>query len=328
MNRPPPRAPAAPAAALLALVLALALWPAPAGAEGAPEAPVPDKPPALTFAIVYPIVHPFFEPVTEMAVAYGRSRGVRIIARGPESTDVRQQMQIMESLIAERVDGIALCATDPDALAPLADRAIAAGIPTIAFESDMPRSRRLCFLGTDNYKAGRHLAEVLARELGGRGRALICTGLPTQMSLNQRIQGIRDTLRERYPGVRIVDLRTGKGDPELTLAVIEEQITRFPDFDSFTSIDATGGPAAVAIWKAKGWKGEKHKIVTFDDMPENLAGIRAGIVNSVVSQKQWTWGPLIINRLLDLIAGRGVPDYYDTGTVEITRANVDSYRRE
>jgi ribose transport system substrate-binding protein len=319
--------PATPAAILLALAALLALRPARSAAEGASEKPAPARQPALTFAIVYPIVHPFFEPVTEMAIAYGRSRGVRIIARGPESTDVRQQIRIMESLIAERVDGIALCATDPDALTPLADRAIAAGIPTIAFESDMPGSRRLCFLGTDNYKAGRHLAEVLARELGGRGRALICTGLPTQMSLNQRIQGIRDTLGERYPEIRIADLRTGKGDPELTLAVIEQQVARFPDFDSFTSIDATGGPAAVAIWKAKGWKGDRHKIVTFDDMPDNLAGIRAGIVNSVISQKQWTWGPLIIDRLLDLIAGRPVPDYYDTGTVEITRSNVDSYRQ-
>jgi len=319
--------PATPAAILFALAALLALRPARSAAEGAPEKPAPARQPQRTFAIVYPIVHPFFEPVTEMAIAYGRSRGVRIIARGPESTDVRQQIQIMESLIAERVDGIALCATDPDALTPLADRAIAAGIPTIAFESDMPGSRRLCFLGTDNYKAGQHLAEVLARELGGRGQALLCTGLPTQMSLNQRIQGIRDTLGERYPEIRIADLRTGKGDPELTLAVIEQQVARFPDFDSFTSIDATGGPAAVAIWKAKGWKGDRHKIVTFDDMPDNLAGIRAGIVNSVISQKQWTWGPLIIDRLLDLIAGRPVPDYYDTGTVEITRSNVDSYRQ-
>ena len=80
------------------------------------------------------------------------------------------------------------------------------------------------------------------------------------------------------------------------------------------------------IWKAKGWKGDRHKIVTFDDMPENLEGIRAGIVNSVVSQKQWTWGPLIIDRLLDILAGRPVPDYTDTGTVEITSANVDTYR--
>ena len=317
----------------LSLVLLLSVL-APGFSAGRRESPAPvvsaPEPPALTrtFAIVYPIVHPFFEPVTEMAIAYGRDRGVEIITRGPESTDVQQQIEIVESLIAMRVDGLALCATDPKALTPLVNRAIDAGIPTIAFESDMPESKRLCFLGTDNYKAGQHLAEVLARELDFHGKAIICTGLPTQMSLNQRIRGIQDTLAAKYPEIAIIDLRTGKGDYALTLRVIEEQIAAHPDFDSFTSIDATGGPAAVAIWKAKGWKGDRHKIITFDDMPANLAGIEAGIVNSVVSQKQWTWGPLIIDRLLDIIEGESVPDYYDTGTVEITIENLDSYRQE
>jgi len=297
-------------------------------ASGRAESAVTPRGPLRTFAIVYPIVHPFFEPVTEMAIEYGREKGVTIIAKAPESTDVRQQISIVRELIAQRVDGLALCATDPDALTPLADEAIARGIPTITFESDMPKSRRLCFLGTDNYKAGQHLAEALGRELGGRGKALICTGLPAQMSLNQRIQGIRDTLRQKYPAISILDLRTGKGNPELTLAVVESQIKEHPEFDSFTSIDATGGPAAVSIWKAKGWKGDRHKIITFDDMPENLAGIRAGIVNAVITQRQWTWGPLIIDRLLDIIEGRKVPDYFDTGTVEITKRNVATYREE
>ena len=281
-----------------------------------------------TFAIVYPIVHPFFEPVTAMAIEYGRLKGVAIIAKAPESTDAREQIRIMEDLISRKVDGIALCATEGASLAALVDKAMENGIPTITFESDIPSSKRICFLGTDNYKAGQHLAEVLARELGGKGKAILCTGLPTQMSLIERIRGIRDTLASKYPAVSIVDLRTGKGDPVLTLRIIEDQIRSHPDFDSFTSIDATGGPAAVAIWKAKGWKNDRHKIITFDDMPENLAGIRAGIVNAVITQRQWTWGPLIIDRLLDIKAGREVPDYLDTGTVEITRGNVAAYKDE
>ena len=281
-----------------------------------------------TFAIVYPIIHPFFEPVTAMAMEYGKQKGVAIVARAPESTEVQEQIRIVEELIEGKVDGIALCATEGASLSALVDKAMARGIPVITFESDIPNSKRICFLGTDNYKAGIHLAEVLARELGGTGTAILCTGLPTQMSLIERIRGIRDTLRTKYPAVTIADLRTGKGDPALTLRVIEEQIKSNPGFDSFTSIDATGGPAAVAIWKAKGWKNDRHKIITFDDMPENLAGIRAGIVNAVITQRQWTWGPLIVDRLLDIINGIPVPDYYDTGTVEVTLRNVSNYRNE
>lgn len=278
-----------------------------------------------TFAIVYPIVHPFFEPVTKLATEYGAEKGVKIITKAPESTDVNQQIEIMENLISMKVDGIALCATDPDALTPYLNKAMEAGIPAIAFESDMPASKRACFMGTDNYKAGVHLGHVLARELNYNGKAIICTGLPTQRSLNERIRGIQETLEKNYPDVKIVDLQTGQGDPALTLNVIEAQIQAFPDFDSFTSIDATGGPVAVSIWRSKGWTKDDHKIITFDDMPENLDGIREGIVNSVITQRQWTWGPKIVDRLLDVIEGRPVVNYDDTGTVEITIDNVDTY---
>jgi ribose transport system substrate-binding protein len=281
-----------------------------------------------TFAIVYPIVHPFFEPVTELAIEYGKEKNVKIITKAPESTDVNQQIEIMENLISMKVDGIALCATDPDALTPYLNKAMEAGIPALAFESDMPTSKRACFMGTDNYSAGVHLAHVLARELDYKGGVIICTGLPTQRSLNERIRGIEETLEANYPEVKIVDLQTGQGDPALTLNVIESQIQAFPDFDAFTSIDATGGPVAVSIWRSKGWTADDHKIITFDDMPENLDGIREGIVTAVITQRQWTWGPKIIDRLLDVIEGRPVVNYDDTGTVEITSENVEKYYEE
>ena len=281
-----------------------------------------------TFAIVYPIVHPFFEPVTKLATSYGVEKNVKIITKAPEGTDVRQQIEIMENLISMKVDGIALCATDPVAQIPYVEKAAKAGIPVIAFESDMPGSMRSAFIGTDNYNAGVHLCHVAARELNNKGSMIITTGLPTQKSLNERIRGIKECLAANYPDVKIADVQTGQGDPALTLSVIEAQIAAHPDFDVFTSIDATGGPVAVSIWRAKGWKGDKHKIVTFDDMPENLAGIREGIVNAVITQRQTTWGPKIIDALNNIIDHKPVVNYDDTGTVEITKKNVETYTKD
>jgi ribose transport system substrate-binding protein len=278
-----------------------------------------------TYAIVYPIVHPFFEPVTDSAEAYAEKMGYKVITRAPEGVGVNQQIEIMENLIAMKVDGIAIVPTDPDALAPYIDKAIDAGIPTICFESDNQESKRLAFLGTYNYNAGRHLGSVVGRELNGKGTMIICTGLPTQRSLNERIQGIQDELKENFPGVKILDIQTGQGDPNLTVNVIETQIQSYPNFDVFTSIDATGGPAAVAIWKSLGWTADDHMIITFDNMEENIQGIRDGQVTSVVSQKQWLWGEMILKTLDDIVAGKSVPDSTDTGTVEITKANVETY---
>ena len=48
----------------------------------------------------------------------------------------------------------------------------------------------------------------------------------------------------------------------------------------------------------------------------------------MITQRQWTWGPKIIDRLLDVIEGRAVVNYDDTGTVEITIENVEKYYEE
>lgn len=278
-----------------------------------------------TFAIVYPIVHPFFEPVTESAEAYAKEMGYKVITRAPEGVGVNQQIEIMENLISMKVDGIAIVPTDPEALTPYINKAIDAGIPTICFESDVAESKRLAFLGTYNYNAGRHLGSVVGKELNGNGTMIIATGLPTQRSLNERIRGIQEELAENYPGVKILDIQTGQGDPNLTINVIETLIQSYPNFDVFTSIDATGGPAAVAIWKSRGWTADDHMIITFDNMEENIQGIRDGQVTSVVSQKQWLWGEMILKTLNNIIDGKTVPESTDTGTVEITSANVETY---
>ena len=316
----------APAAFLFAVLAAAIVMPT--SAAGRPERAHPAAPAALRFAVVYPIDHPFFESVTDHAIRHGNRNGVEVLPFAPLGNDVAAQIEIMEHLIDERVDGIALCATDPDALRPWVARARAAAIPVITFESDIENSGRSAFLGTDNYRAGEHLAHVLARVLNYAGSVIVCTGLPAQASLNQRIAGICATLQRAYPDVQVLAVRSGEGDPALTLRVIESLIADYPDFDAFVSIDATGGPVAVAVWKAKGWVGAERRIVTFDDMPENVAGLRDGVVSAIVAQKQWTWGPLIVERLLALVQGRSVPDFYDTGTIEVTAQNVHFYRAE
>ena len=155
-----------------------------------------------TYAIIYPIVHPFFEPVTDTAIERGKEVGVKIITKAPEGTAVQQQIEIMENLITMKVDGIALCATDPTALTPYLNKAVEAGIPVINFESDMPGTKRYAFMGTDNYNAGVHLGHVVGKELNGQGKMIICTGLPTQRSLNERIRGIRNVSPPIIPALK------------------------------------------------------------------------------------------------------------------------------
>lgn len=278
-----------------------------------------------TFAIVFPIVHPFFEPVAEKAQAYADEVGVKLLVYAPDKFDVRQQIEILENLIAMKVDGIAVVPTDSEVVAPIINKALDAGIQVIAFESDIPKSNRKGFQGTDNLKAGNALGEEIGKQLNGKGKLIVATGLPTQLSLNQRLDGMKQVLQEKYPDIEILDIQSGQGDPSITLSVIESMIQAHPDFDVFSGIDATGGPVATAIWKAKGWTKEDKMIITFDNVPENIQGVKDGIITSLISQKQWTWGDQLIKDLNTLCDGGSVPNYVDTGNIVINIDNVDTY---
>lgn len=314
---------------VLTFMLAIAGCSSPASSTQAGSeqnaAPTPEAKKERTFGIVFPVVHPFFEPVADTAEKYAKEVGCKLIIKAPDKFDVRQQIEILENLIAMKVDGIAVVPTDSEAVAPIVNKAIEKGIQVIAFESDIPKSNRKGFMGTDNLKAGQKLGEEIGKQLGGKGKLIVCTGLPTQLSLNQRLDGMKEVIKRDYPGVEILDIQSGQGDPSITMSVIESMIQAHPDFDVFSGIDATGGPVAAAIWKAKGWTKDDKKIITFDNVPENVQGVKDGIITSLISQRQWTWGDQIVKDLNVLCDGGTVQNYVDTGSIVITSENVDNY---
>lgn len=294
-----------------------------------PDEPDEPDPPAgkKTYAIVYPVIHQFFDPVTEGAKAYAAQLGdVELLIQAPEGGIVQQQIEIVENLISMQVDGIAIGSTDPEALAPYIDQAVDAGIQVVTFDSDTPDCKRAGYIGTMNYEAGVHMAEVIAEHLGGKGSILILQDVPTQGNLVDRLQAIQDTLAEKYPDIKILDVQSGYADPARSVDVLEAMIEANPDFDSYTGIGGAGGPAGIAVWKARGWTAEDKMNISFDNTDENIAGLKAGLVTALVSQRQHIWGQIIIDSLNTLLEGGTVPDQNDTGTIEVTMDNIDTYQ--
>jgi len=281
------------------------------------------------FAVIFPIAHPFFDPIGKQVEKIARENNWNVIIRAPNTADAQIQISIMEDLIASKADGIAIGPTDPVALVPVINKAIDAGIKVICFETDAPASKRLAYIGTDNYKAGRHMGDVIGRRLKGQGSILVMTGLSSQLSLNERIRGIREFLRDHHPDIQIVDQRAGEGNNQKAVSEIESMIREHPDFNALIGIDAMAGPAAVSIWKAKGWQNHDEKmIITFNDMPENLQGMRDGFISSIIAQRQNSWGKAALDTLNGLVEGRSVTPYQETGTVEVTLDNISTYVNE
>lgn len=272
-----------------------------------------------TFAIVYPVAHPFFEGVTRSAKETASLLNVDLVIHAPDN--VEQQIQIMNNLIAMKVDGIGIGPTDPAALTPFIDKAVDAGIQIICFDTDAPQSKRLSYIGTNNYLAGQHLGEVVAKLINYEGTIIGSTGISTMLNLKTRIDGLKNVLN-KYPNIELLEIRSSDGIPANTLKNIEDMVEAHPDFDALVGVDSLAGSAAVTVWKALGLK---QVVVAFDDLPPILDGLANGQITSTISQQQFMWGNLIIQRLNEASDGLDIPLYEDTETVEINWSNLDVY---
>ncbi len=265
------------------------------------------------FGIIYPYAHPFYEMITEQAQEAARPNRVQLIVKAPEEANLEQQIRMMETMIKQGVDGIALDPLDSDALRPSIDKAVAAGIPVICFESDAPGSRRLAYIGADNREAGTRMGQLLAELLGGKGMVLVESGMPDMSSLRQRMEGLLDYLN-RETEIQVLDVRYNEGSEEQALADLEQMIDRHPHFDALVTLDSISNSSSILVWKAKGLK--RHALA-FGLTPELTNAMQNGQITAVISQSEIAWGPRIVERLLQASNGDSIPTNDDTGIADI-----------
>jgi ribose transport system substrate-binding protein len=126
---------------------------------------------------------------------------VEIIWKGPQKEDDRtDQIALVDSAAASKVDGIVLAPLDAEALVDPAERAMAKGIPVVVIDSALKSDKIVSYVATDNYHGGVLAAERLAERLQGRGKIILMRYMVGSASTEEREQGFTDTIA-KYPGI-------------------------------------------------------------------------------------------------------------------------------
>lgn len=206
--------------------------------------------------------------------------GVKTKYVGPSNLDLAGMTSDLQSAIAQGVSGLIVVGFDP-ALAPAINQAVAAGIPTVTVDSDVPNSKRLAFLGTGNYQAGVLGANALIKLIGGSGQVAIVTKTG-QDNLEQRVSGYQDTLKKA--GVDVVAVLNDNSDPTQAASVVSAELRRTPGLKGIACVEAAGGSGSATAVREAGKTGQV-KIVSMDRDPETVSAIQKGIIDASVAQK-------------------------------------------
>jgi len=248
-----------------------------------------------------------------------------LFAQGQSGTDDAGQIAAIEDLVAQGVQGIAVTPTSP-AVIPALDKAVAAGVPIVLMDNDLPDwTGKSSVVATDNLQGGLLAGEWLAGQLQPGDKLAILEGVPGVPALDARVDGMLQGLGDLASEVEIVKrLPTGCAQDQGQTAT-EDILTGDPDV---TAIYAACGPPAVGAATSianAGIAPEDIILVGFDALPDEVALIVAGSEDASVAQYPAKIGELGIDTLLKVVQGDTVEPFVDTGTAMVTAENASEF---
>lgn len=265
----------------------------------------------------------FGQVIKAGALAAAKELGIQVDFVGPIGIKVDEEVAFVEDSITKRVSGLAVSNVNGEALNPVIDKAMDAGIPVVTFNSEAAGSKRIAFFGQDLVQSGRTEAAILREYMGPTGKILIITGEAAASWSQDREKGAREGIA-KYPGIKIINTISTGWEEQAQYAAIENAIRANPDLTGILSLDAVTTPATGRALLRLGLVG-KIKHVGFDLVPETLDNIKAGATNASLSQDPYKQGYLPVKALYDFIVSKKPIKSFDTGILRVDEKNIDLY---
>jgi ribose transport system substrate-binding protein len=279
---------------------------------------------------------PYWQQVMAGLNRASRDLQVSVSMIGPETYDPKTQREDFRRIAATRPAGIMVSAGDPSLMAPEIDAAIANGVPVITVDSDSASSKRLFFVGTNNFQAGQMAARALVKFLNGKGN-VVAFLTAHQSNLEERLDGYRAFL-DGHPQIRITEVVDLKGDPKIAFDKATELLSKGkPSVDAFISMEGQSGKEVAEVLKRR--KASKV-VIAMDALNETLSGIEEGLITATVAQKPFTMGYMSLRLMADLNLNKLpsltldfakdpnalLPRFVDTGAALVDKSNLAAYR--
>lgn len=249
------------------------------------------------------------------ALPHMRELGAEVIVRANEFVDIDRQLVSLDELEKEGVDGIALTPVEDMRICERIDE-LAKKMPVVTFNTDLPDSRRLCYVGQENYLSGRACAGLMNMLLGGKGKVLMIAGHHASQSHRRRIDGFRSEAISTYPGLSLLPLERSNDSRQKAYEIVKEVWARHPDLRGIF-IAANGQVGVCDAMRELGLKGKVH-MICYDLLPDTAEGLREGLIDLLIDQDAHAQGVRPLEILLEnILTGARPPEEYMLTRIDI-----------
>jgi len=229
--------------------------------------------------------------------------GIKTTYMGPPQATAEGQIEIIETLIAQRVDGIAISANDADALIPVTKKAMAAGIKVISFDSGINVGGRIVDLLPSNAELiGRQQIQLAAELTGHKGDVAVLSASAQATNQNLWIDWMKEEIKDaKYANMKLVEVVYGDDAPDKSYREAVSLMKKYPNLKAIICPTTVGLLATAQAVKDAGKAGIVE--VTGLGLPSEMKGY---ILDGTCRQMA-LWNPIdlgytstyILNALID-----------------------------
>lgn len=268
--------------------------------------------------------HQFWQAVKQGAEKAAKDYDVEITFEGPESEAmVDKQLEMFQTALDKKPDAICLAALDSKALIPLLEKAKAAGIPVIGFDSGVDSDIPLSTAATDNLAAAALAADKMAEMIGNAGEVAVIVHDQTSRTGIDRRDGFVNRMKEAHPNVTIVDVQYGGGDHLKSTDLAKAIIQAHPNLKGFFGANEGSIIGVLNAVKELGKEG-KLVVIGYDSGQQQMDAIRSGAEAGAITQDPIGIGYKCVEAAVKALKGEKLPKTIDTGFHWYDKTNIDA----
>jgi ribose transport system substrate-binding protein len=262
--------------------------------------------------------------------------GIKVKVAGPTDFDIPGFIAAVDQVCAQKPAGVSVVGGWDPSLTESVKKCIAAGVPTVVDDGDLPDSGRLAYIGSIWANIGAAQAKAMMEALPDGGKLAVMS-IINAGNMREGVQGFTDYINANGGGkYEIVANEDDNGDSAKAAEVTAALLAAHPDIAGFAGMDSESGAGIVRALQEAGKQPGDIKVTAMEQTPEFFKTAKDGWTNAIIVQNRELFIYYAIKMLYDynhnglktsgLAAADGgvpIPPIIDTGVLAVTKDNVD-----